>query len=489
MSQLSARGLHGALTRRYILVTVSALLVIEILAFLLVPRLMPPYAVAMQPDIYLMERLTATAAGYLEADDREGLNRWLQTLREPVLNVSLANDWPRASLTAFPQRSTQTLLIFHPEAGVIAVTPPQSPFRAIQTIEDLPGPLGSELFRSVPARPGANGVRVYTGSQSVAVNPIQRADGTLLGLLVLVNLAADVPPSLGKVAAFAGVSVLVITLAVGLLGAVFGSLAARYLVGRVKGLARTTAAWGVGDFSQPVTGGAGRDELDDLGRHLNQLRTQIQALLAEREGWAAQAERDRVARELHDSVKQQLFTIRMHLATAQTLTRQGSPQAAQYLQSAAAVTQHAQDELAAIIQVLHRAAGGALELPERVREVTAAWSAQTGLAVTTDIAEAARLPVAATHALMRVLQEALANVYRHSGARRVRVRATASAGQVRLEVVDDGHGFDPAAVQLGLGLISMRERMEALGGTLSIHSGSAGTRVEAVLPAAQEEQG
>lgn len=120
-----------------------------------------------------------------------------------------------------------------------------------------------------------------------------------------------------------------------------------------------------------MTGGAGRDERDDLARHLNQLRTQIQALLAEREGWATQAERERVARELHDSVKQQLFIIRMHLATAQTLARQGSPEAAQYVQSAAAITQHAQGELAAIIQVLHQAGAGDAALPERVRDLVA----------------------------------------------------------------------------------------------------------------------
>ncbi|NTV65117.1 MAG: hypothetical protein HGA65_16535, partial [Oscillochloris sp.] len=246
----SATGLHGALTWRYMLVTVSALLVIEILLILLVTRLAPPYALAMQPDIYVMERLAATAAGYLEAGDREGLNRWLQAMREPVINMSNSGDWLRLSLTTFPQRQSQTLLVFHEQAGVIAITPSQSHFRAIRSIEELPGPLGSELFRSLPPYPGANGVRTYAGSQSVAVSPIQRADGTLLAVLVLVNLAADTPPSLVDVAIFVGASIVVITLAVGLLGALFGSFAARFLVGRVEGLAHTTAAWGVGDFSQ-----------------------------------------------------------------------------------------------------------------------------------------------------------------------------------------------------------------------------------------------
>lgn len=486
MGTFPTSGLHGALTWRYMLVTVSALLVIEILLILVVTRLSPPYAMAMQPDIYVMERLAATAARYLEADDVEGLNRWLQALREPVINMSTSGDWLRLSLTTFPQRDTQSLLVFRQDAGVLAVTPARSPFGAIRSIEDLPGPLGSELFRSLPPRPGANGVRTYAGSQSVAVSPIQQGDGALLGVLVLVNLAADAPPSLRDVAIFVGVSIVVITLAVGLLGALFGSFAARFLVGRVEVLARTTAAWGVGDFSQPVAGGARRDELDDLARHLNQLRTQIQSLLAEREGWAAQAERDRVARELHDTVKQQLFTIRMHLATAQTLGRQGSPEAAQYVQRAAALTQHAQGELAAIIQVLHHATASDQTLAGRVRELAAQWSAQTGIAVTTRIAEAAHLPVTAAHALARVLQESLANTYKHSGARQVSIRLSGLGHQVQLEIADDGCGFDPATAPPGLGLISMRERVEVLGGELRIASGGDGTRVTVVLPSTQE---
>lgn len=489
MPKHPTQGLHGALTWRYMLVTVSALLVIELLIVLVVTRMAPPYAFAMQPDIYLMERLAATAAGYLETDELTGLNRWLQTMREPVLNMSTTGGWMRVSLAEFPQRETQALLVFQQEAGVLAITPPQSSFSTMRSIEELPGPLGSELFRSVPPRPGANGVRTYAGSQSVAISPIQRADGTLLGLLVLVNLAADTPPSLSEVAAFAGVSILVITLAVGLLGALFGSLAARFLVGRVEGLARTTAAWGIGDFSQPVAGEAGRDELDDLARHLNQLRTQIRALLTEREGWAAQSERDRVARELHDSVKQQLFTIRMHLATAQTLARQGSSEAAQYVQSAVTLTQHAQSELAAIIQVLHHASAGTADLRARVRELTAQWSVQTGIAVTLTADEILRLPVAKEHTLTRVLQEALANVYKHSGARQVRVTLAGAERRVQLAVADDGRGFDPAAAPPGLGLISMRERVVALGGNLTIHSDETGTRVTAELPVDQEEQG
>ena len=73
-------------------------------------------------------------------------------------------------------------------------------------------------------------------------------------------------------------------------------------------------------------------------------------------------------------------------------------------------------------------------------------------------------------ALFRVVQEALTNVSRHSGARRASVLATAQGRRLRVMVEDDGRGFDPAAQSRGLGLAGMRERMELVGGALRIES-------------------
>ncbi len=93
------------------------------------------------------------------------------------------------------------------------------------------------------------------------------------------------------------------------------------------------------------------------------------------------------------------------------------------------------------------------------------------------------LPDGADVELLRVLQEALANVRRHSAARRVEVILCAQRRRMRAEVADDGRGFDPASVREGLGISGMRERASALGGRLEIESEPGkGTSVGVEIP-------
>lgn len=93
------------------------------------------------------------------------------------------------------------------------------------------------------------------------------------------------------------------------------------------------------------------------------------------------------------------------------------------------------------------------------------------------------LPETVRAELLRVVQEALTNVRRHSGARRVEVNLWKEGGEVHAEVVDDGRGFDPEAVREGVGLSGMRERIAALGGKLEVSSEPGkGTRVAVSVP-------
>jgi DNA-binding NarL/FixJ family response regulator/anti-sigma regulatory factor (Ser/Thr protein kinase) len=96
------------------------------------------------------------------------------------------------------------------------------------------------------------------------------------------------------------------------------------------------------------------------------------------------------------------------------------------------------------------------------------------------VEEGFRSPLARTEEveLLRLVQEALANARRHSGARRVRVAVDTSGSKLRVEVSDDGWGFDPAGASAGMGMRGMRERARALGGSLEIRSKPGeGTRV------------
>jgi signal transduction histidine kinase len=97
----------------------------------------------------------------------------------------------------------------------------------------------------------------------------------------------------------------------------------------------------------------------------------------------------------------------------------------------------------------------------------------------------ARLPPETESTIYRVVQEALTNVAKHANAARVEVAVERSKGSVRVQVRDDGCGFDPARPCTGLGLVGMRERVELAGGELDIESRPEGpTVVRALVPAA-----
>jgi signal transduction histidine kinase len=100
------------------------------------------------------------------------------------------------------------------------------------------------------------------------------------------------------------------------------------------------------------------------------------------------------------------------------------------------------------------------------------------------------LPSTIQIALYRILQEALTNVARHSGAKSVNIRFTLSATAVKVEVIDDGCGFDAEAVAVSshrLGIQSMRERAAMLGGTISFTSSRKGTRILVQVPLANQD--
>lgn len=121
---------------------------------------------------------------------------------------------------------------------------------------------------------------------------------------------------------------------------------------------------------------------------------------------------------------------------------------------------------------------------EALRAHAAAVQSRTGIVVTVDSDSVECPPVGIESALYRVAQEALDNVVKHAGAGSVRIAMERSTGRLRMEVSDDGRGFDQAAVGAdSLGLAGMRTRIEALEGRLVIDTAPGqGTRVSADVP-------
>lgn len=263
-------------------------------------------------------------------------------------------------------------------------------------------------------------------------------------------------------------------------GVLFGFLIARGLTRRLRVLATAADIWSRGDFSVVARDTSG-DELGLLAQHLNRMAEQLQALLQTRQELAALEERNRLARDLHDSVKQQVFATAMQVRTASALLERDPDIARGHLAEAEHLVRQAQQELTTLIQELRPAALEGKGLATALRDYTADWSRQAGIAGEVRVQGERPLPLAVEQALFRVTQEALTNAARHSQATAVEIHLAWQGEGIVLTVSDNGQGFNPAASgSKGLGLRSMRERIEAIGGELSIRSGPGkGTQVTA----------
>ena len=202
---------------------------------------------------------------------------------------------------------------------------------------------------------------------------------------------------------------------------------------------------------------------------------------------AQEAERARIARELHDDISQQLTLLVLDLDFLATAHRNGDGDGDGTL---AKVSREALARAAGLAsgvhQLSHRLHPAKLRLIGLVAALTSLQrETPPGGATVTFTHEHVppRLPQEPMLCLYRIAQEALQNALKHSSARAIDMRLTGAADRLTLTVTDDGAGFDVKATEgRGLGLISMRERLEAVGGTLRIDSVEGrGTRVEAVV--------
>jgi len=197
-------------------------------------------------------------------------------------------------------------------------------------------------------------------------------------------------------------------------------------------------------------------------------------------------ERKRLARELHDSVTQTLFSIGLTAEAATELLDSEPARAREQLGHLQELTRTAMLEMRSLIFELRPAEleteGLGAALRKHVEVLQRLHDQQIELTVDGD----RRLPPEIERALLRIAQEALGNALRHGGARHVRLALDARDSRVLLRVEDDGHGFDPeeaATRSRRLGLTSMRERAEAIGGALAIDSAPGrGTTVEIEVP-------
>ncbi|HEX2742467.1 MAG TPA: ATP-binding protein, partial [Rubrobacter sp.] len=272
------------------------------------------------------------------------------------------------------------------------------------------------------------------------------------------------------------------------LGALFGFFTAWGLTRRIGRLARAARSWSRGDFSV-TTKDRSKDELGQLSRELNSMAAELENLLQARGELATLEARNRFARDLHDSVKQQVFATSLQIAAARALIEKDKNSAESHLSQADELVRQAQKELNVLIGEMRPAALEGKGLAAALREYVARWSEGAEIPAEFHVQGEREVSLEVEQALFRVAQEALANVARHSGAGHAEVDLTYTAGTITLRVADDGRGFDTArGPGAGFGLQSMRERLVRLGGHVNVESAPGkGTRVECVCPDPSEK--
>jgi NarL family two-component system sensor histidine kinase LiaS len=486
MSRLARRfrTLRWRLMLSYFVAALAAMMTLEVL-FVLGPGLLdliaPPRPVVLVQDLQqLAPRLAPDLAQSLP--NRTRLAATLASFTRPILVPVVVTDNLQGSAAIVPGQNA-ALVVVGQDGAVLAELPARSPSAA-----DLARIQASVAARSVIAAALHGGshttdlIQNAGAGQTVVAVPIADAQGTVRGALLLgVDFDALARPLYLANLLPLLPSTILFGIIASIFGAIFGLLTARGLTRRLRRLTTAADAWSQGDFTASARDPSA-DELGQLARDLNRMAEQLQTLLQDRQQLAVAEERNRLARDLHDSVKQQIFALTMLIGSTQ-LEVQDNAEAQRLLGEAERTARGVQQEMAALIQALRPVAMEHKDLSTALREQCAEWAGRSGIACDARFADGMTLAPAVEQEVFRTVQEALANVAKHSGATRVEVRAEEERGELVVRIRDNGRGFDVArSLGRGLGLRSMRERIEGLGGSFSISSSVGGTRIEMRTP-------
>jgi signal transduction histidine kinase len=209
---------------------------------------------------------------------------------------------------------------------------------------------------------------------------------------------------------------------------------------------------------------------------------------------AQEAERQRIARELHDETGQSLTAIGMGMRAVGGTLAADPDKASQRLRELESLVDRSLNELQRLIADLRPSHLDDLGLPAALRWYAGEVQNRTPLKISVEVfGEPRALPAAVNTALFRIAQEALTNVVRHSGAASARVRLRFRETALDLQIADDGRGFDPRPIgereRPAWGLMGIEERATLLGGKASIRSRPGeGTEIDVTVPYAEDSQ-
>ena len=463
------RQLRWKLTLSYTGVTVGALLTVELILLVSTAIFV---AVLLNSGVLQTELVNAVSEDYMlplqsllsQTPDQDEINNWLG-------RVGAATG----STIPLTFNASDQMFIVGPDGVLIGSRPPDlfgngSIGRPIN-MHALPG-LAAPLQAALGGEDDIDNLYTLPGPDQnviIAIPIWDTAHERVLGVWVGVGEFPTVQSALSSIIPIMGISFLIFTLIAGIAGTIYGSVAARGLSTRLDRLSEGTYAWSQGDFTHLVEDASG-DEIGQLAYNLNQMAQELESLLDTRRELVQIEERNRMARDLHDSVKQQAFAASAQISTAKKLLVKNPDKAMESIEEAERLTTALRKELTNLIQELRAPALEGKGLATALQDYSQDWSRQNETELEIRLQGERPLPLEIEQTVFRIVQEALANVARHSNADKVEVELVYTSKKLTCTIRDNGCGFDPTQTLQGFGIRSMQERAKTLGSQLNLES-------------------
>lgn len=508
-------GIKWKLTITYTLATLLVLFLVEVLIAVSANR----YAYTSINFVYssaqsLSYSKYALAGALVDPIDQDYLDAWIQEKESAFLMVSdhqkAPKDSPSGDVSSNPSdnldkklspgRDSNTLIDLTPKTvafsaskstltivnadGIVAATNHPDTFPVGSSIfsainEDESAMLAASMAATIPAPQFS----IMEEEITTLVLPIRNEDEYYGAVIAQYYAPTFFEQLKAAVVGFLPELPVFILISSGI-GILFGFLIASSFTRRIDQMEATTLQWGEGDFSKKAEI-QGNDEISTLAVSLNRMSEQFQKLIEKEQMLATIEERNRLARDLHDSVKQQIFAISMNLGAVRSLLNSDLQKAILQVDVSSKLAQQALDELTTLINTLRPVQLGDQSLQDALKEYLKIWQKQSGVSVVFRI-DGGKAVIAqeAEQSLFRVIQESLSNISRHSRATAASIFLTFYEDHLTLQISDNGIGFDKKTIKHGLGLQSMEERVKELGGTLKMNSTASGTTITIMVPRA-----
>jgi len=489
------KKLQWKLTLSYTSVTVGSLIVVVIsLSYLLFARVLVPYQIldtALSPQAWINVASKTSSAKwqYILSQDPIDTELVSLSLRDGEMQISFFDVLRVGDLQVRVRTLGEaSVLIIQPDGIVLGSSNPEFvPYDQVGLRLDydlLPG--------LKPVIEAASAGVLDPEQIFVTLEPYERfyfaipyfSDDTHDVLAVSLVYFSDLPTENDlpyNIISVLWKSVSLFLLGAGIMGTIFGWITAAGMVKRLRRVSKVTEAWSKGDFSGFIQDPMA-DEISQLALQLNHMAKQLEELLVKRRDMAISEERNRLARELHDSAKQEALAASFQLGTALTLYDSDRDKARGHLVKAEDLVDSVRQELTDLIHQLRPDDDGKY-FNETLSDYLIDWAHQNDKQANLSMEGSGEISLETKQAIYRIIQEALANIARHSRAEKIDLSLRFLDTKVELCVQDDGVGFDPQLPRKGIGLNSMRERAEALEGKLWVISEEGeGTRVCASFP-------